>query len=345
MVKSWPRSFLFKTPFTCNVKVTTRCNLKCGFCGLWSLPVTRELHLDNYRYIADLLQELGLARVVITGGEPLLRSDTPEIINLFSRRGFSTTLLTNGTLANESLLKKMVDLGLNDIGISLDSLRPEVIESVCGRKNIWNRIVDSIRLAVSCLPDGIVEVLTTVTGNNLHEIPDIVHFVTDNLGAWSVINPVHVPPGPDAILSADSDTISPPFAIDKVDTVYDKLLEMKSSGKKILVSNRFLKESRRYLKTGEFHWRCDAGERYFTIFPDGGLAPCSDQKSVANVMDMSAGDFKRSEYLEVVRNDQKNCGGCIFSCWREASYLFTDYSVWLERLRSLHQIRRGSIRE
>lgn len=340
MLKSWPRSLFFRTPYTCNIKITTRCNLRCHFCGLWSRPVSRELTLDQYRVVADLLKGVGLARVVVTGGEPLLRDDAPEIVNLFSRRNISTTLLTNGTLLTPRRLERLVRVGLNDIGISLDSLRPERLEQICGRRGIWDAIDAAIRRSVQYLPHGLVEVLTTVTRENLQEIPDIVEYVSGELGAWSVINPVNIPPVKASILSADTGSAGPPFDPAAVDRVYNRLAAMKADGARILVSDRFLNDSRQYLKTGDFSWHCDAGERYFTIFPDGGLAPCSDQESVRQIMRMTPAEFRSRAYRNTVREVQKNCGGCIFSCWREASYLFSEPSVWRERLRGLHRIFR-----
>ncbi|HPQ39582.1 MAG TPA: radical SAM protein [bacterium] len=340
MLKNWPRSLLFRTPYTCNIKITTRCNLRCGFCGLWSMPVHRELSLDQYRVVADLLKQVGLARAVITGGEPLLREDTPEIIGLFSRRNISTTLLTNGTLLKSPVLNRMIRMGLNDIGISLDSLDPSRLETICGRPGIWHRVDTAIRRSVEKMPGGVVEVLTTVTRDNLSEIPDIVAYVTRDLGAWSVINPVNIPPTDASILSADTGTSGPPFDAGEVDRVYDTLKTMKTAGARILVSDRFLEDSRHYLKTGDFAWRCDAGERYFTIFPDGGLAPCSDQASIRDIMTMTPQDFRSRTYRSTVRDVQKRCGGCIFSCWREASYLFSEPSVRRERLRGLYRMIR-----
>jgi AdoMet-dependent heme synthase len=341
MISGWPGSLLFRSPYTCNIKITTRCNLKCGFCGLWSAPHDRELHRDDYRYIADLLDRLRISRVVITGGEPLLRDDAPDIIALFAGRGISTTLLTNGTLLSPNRLKALISAGLHDIGISLDSLDPDRIEMICGGKNIWNKVVDAIRMSVDAVSKGIVEVLTTVTRENLHEIPDIVEFVNTSLGAWSVINPINVPESDRAILSANTRGWAPPLPAGDVDRVYDRLVLMKRNGARLLVSDRFLDDSRRYLKTGDFGWTCDAGERYFTIFPDGGLAPCSDQPSIRNIMEMTPGKFRSSGYRREVRDVQKQCRGCIFSCWREASYMFTDPSVMKERVFSLNRFMKG----
>lgn len=341
MITGWPRSLLFRAPYTCNIKITTRCNLRCGFCGLWSAPHGKELQIADYRYIADLLDRIGISRVVITGGEPLLRDDTAEITALFSKKGMSTTLLTNGILLKENKMNELIQAGLNDIGLSLHTLDAERLEKICGRKNAWNMIVDAIKLSCAALPDGIVEVMTTVTQENLTEIPDIVTFVDQSLNAWSVVNPVNVPESDRAILTADNAEWAPPLPAADVDLVYDKLSQMKRNGCKLLISDRFLEDSRRYLKTGEFRWNCDAGERYFTIFPDGGLAPCSDQPIIRNIMDMKPNDFRRSAYKQEVRQVQKQCGGCIFSCWREASYLFSDWRVMRERIFSLNRFRKG----
>ncbi len=341
MFYSWPQAYFLRTPFTCNIKITTRCNLRCGFCGLWSYPVTQELKLTDYRHIADVLNSLGIARVVITGGEPLLRDDAPDILNLFSKHGISTTLLTNGTLLTREILQRFIDCGLNDIGISLDSLVPDRIDTICRSSNIWQKIVDAISLSVEMLQGGVVEVLTTVSRENLMEVPDIVRFVNSSLGAWALVNPVNVPHSDKSILSANVEEWAPPYPAEEVDAVYDELEKMKRDNFRILVSKAFLKVSRHYLKTGEFNWSCDAGERYFTVFPNGGLAPCSDQSIIRNIMQMTSSDFRSKQYKQEVRKVQNECRGCIYACWREASFLFTNASAMTERVKSLRRIHKG----
>jgi MoaA/NifB/PqqE/SkfB family radical SAM enzyme len=331
MLVRWPASLLFKQLYTCNIKVTVRCNLKCQFCGLWKRTFPFELYLENYRTVAYKLRKLGAARVVLTGGEPLLRDDIPEITALFSRRGFSTTLLTNGTLADEAKLLRLKAAGLNDIGISLDSLSSERQDRVCGSKGVWEKAVAAIRNSVDIFDDGIVEVLTTITSDTLEEIPDLVDFIDRDLKAWVVLNPVNVSTGKNSILSTENPDGEPPLPAETVDKVFDTLEKMKRNGSKILVSNRFLNESRQYLKTGNSSWHCDAGTRYFTLFPDGSIAPCSDTPAIGNIMELSPSEIRGSNIQSKAKKLREACGGCIFSCWREASYLFTDPTVWHER--------------
>ncbi|MBN1551682.1 SPASM domain-containing protein, partial [bacterium] len=113
------------------------------------------------------------------------------------------------------------------------------------------------------------------------------------------------------------------------------LRQKKRDGVKILVSDIFLDASREYLKSGSFAWNCDAGLRYFTIFSDGSLAPCSDSESIGNILDMTASSFRDKHYREMAIEKQRSCKGCIYSCWREASYLFSQPAVWHERLLSV----------
>ncbi|MBN1356091.1 radical SAM protein [bacterium] len=333
MLLRWPASFLFGSLYTCNIKVTLRCNLRCGFCGLWRRGGSREMYLQNYITAADKLKKMGAARIVLTGGEPLLRTDIVEITAAFARRGFSTTLLTNGTLADRERLLALKRAGLNDIGISLDSCDPETQDDICGRKGVWEKAVSTIRESVDIFHPGIVEVLTTVTSRNLTAIPDIVEFVVRDLKAWAVINPVNIPSPGHSILSAGSPDLTFPLPPRQVDRVFDTLRTMKRSGYRILVSNRFLEESRSYLKSGRYRWKCHAGERYLTVFPNGSISPCSDTPAIANILELSPGDFRKKAFRDQARKIRDACDGCIFSCWREASYLFTKPSVILERIR------------
>ena len=339
MIYRWPRSKFFRSPYTCNLKVTQRCNLKCSFCGLWRRTGQSELSLENYRGIAETFLHLGLARVVVTGGEPFLRPDLAEIVALFSRRGFSTTVLTNGTLVTEKALSHLKRMGLNDLGVSLDTLIPEKQAAICGSQGVWEKAVKTLRLGVKIFPEGMVEALLTVTAENLNEIPDIVEFIHNDIGAWVVVNPVNVPPVPGSILSAVTVEDAPPFPAEKVDSVYDRLIKMKQEGYRILVTDRFLEDSRAYLKTGKFNWNCDAGLRYFTIFSDGSLAPCSDTEVIANIKDMTSRDFSRRQFRTQAAAVRNSCSGCIYSCWREVSYLFNEPQVWKERFRTVLKLK------
>ena len=343
MLLRWPASAFFRKPYTCNIKITQRCNLRCHFCGLWKLSDREEMSISDYSRLADLLKKIGIARVVITGGEPLLRDDSEEIVGLFARKGFSTTLLTNGTLLDRDRMARLSRNGLSDIGISLDTLDSDAFDAICGSRNQLDHVLDAIRSARSIHRKGFVMVMITISHRNIELAPDIVRFVTQELDCWAIINPVNITQAPEAVLTADRGEVEFPLQAETVDRVYDRFAAMKRAGAKIMVSSRFLADSRTYLKSGNSAWNCHAGISYFTIFSDGSLAPCSDLPAVANVRTMTPEDFGSNAFRDACDTHRMACPGCIFSCWREASYLLHDPRIWPERFRDFLRtlIRKG----
>ena len=96
-VESLPR-----LPLEASLDLTYRCNNDCRHCWLW-LPVDapergRELTFEEIRRIVDEARALGCRRWSISGGEPMLREDFPEIFDYITRNSAGYTLNTNGTL-------------------------------------------------------------------------------------------------------------------------------------------------------------------------------------------------------------------------------------------------------
>src|SRR5206468_5159367 len=112
------------------VSVTDRCNLRCGYCMpeeeyVW-LPREEILHFEEVSRLVDVFIELGVDKVRLTGGEPLLRRDLPRLIRLVvAKPGLrDVAITTNGVL----LAAQAPDLraaGLHRVTVSLDTLRPE----------------------------------------------------------------------------------------------------------------------------------------------------------------------------------------------------------------------------
>ncbi len=110
------------------ISVTDRCNLRCQYCMpeqdyVW-LPRESILTFEEIAALVDVFSEAGVDRVRITGGEPLLRRDVPELIELLAARPAITdlALTTNGVLlaAQADALRSA---GLHRITVSLDTLR------------------------------------------------------------------------------------------------------------------------------------------------------------------------------------------------------------------------------
>jgi len=120
------------------VSVTDRCNLRCNYCMpqeeyVW-LPRQELLTFEEIARIVDVFTSLGVEDVRLTGGEPLLRRDLPQLVRILAvnPRIRDLALTTNGVLFAEQG-QALRDAGLHRVTLSLDTLRPERFKALAGR--------------------------------------------------------------------------------------------------------------------------------------------------------------------------------------------------------------------
>lgn len=118
------------------ISITDRCNLRCRYCmpdGIKQVSMSEILTYEEIEQICRITAALGIRKIKITGGEPLVRKGCADLIgNLKKIPGIDqVTLTTNGVLLEEHLpeLKKA---GLDGINISLDTLNPEIYKNITG---------------------------------------------------------------------------------------------------------------------------------------------------------------------------------------------------------------------
>lgn len=112
------------------LSLTPRCNLRCRYC-LPEMkqafpPRSEELGVEEIAFVVGVAASMGVTRVRLTGGEPLLRREIPEVVERLKRiRGIEeVALTTNGTLL-ERFASPLARVGLDRLNVSLDSLDPE----------------------------------------------------------------------------------------------------------------------------------------------------------------------------------------------------------------------------
>ncbi len=111
-------------PRTLWIELTHRCNLRCVHCFVPGETTDdgRGAELDTSAWVALLdrrLPELGVARVVLTGGEPLLRSDLPVLAARIRAAGARLSLISNGGLIDRRRARELADLGVGDVQLTL----------------------------------------------------------------------------------------------------------------------------------------------------------------------------------------------------------------------------------
>jgi cyclic pyranopterin phosphate synthase len=123
------------------LSVTDRCNLRCHYCMpedeyLW-LPREDVLTFEETSTLADLFGEMGVDRIRLTGGEPLLRRDLPSLVAQLARKPWLTdlALTTNGVLLADAAAD-LQQAGLHRITVSLDTLRADRFQRLARRDSL-----------------------------------------------------------------------------------------------------------------------------------------------------------------------------------------------------------------
>ncbi len=155
------------------ISVTSRCNLNCFYCHREGYDASNELTPDEIAEIARVFRDLGVEKLKITGGEPLVRQDIVEIIEKLPEfREISMT--TNGIRLSEFAhdLKKA---GLDRVNISLDTL-DERKYSHATRGGRIDRVISGIEAAVDAKLTPVKLNMVLIDGFNLDEIDRMVEF-------------------------------------------------------------------------------------------------------------------------------------------------------------------------
>ena len=158
------------------LSVTSRCNLNCIYChNEGEINPGKELSVEEIERICKAFYDLGVQKIKITGGEPLVRKDIADIISVMPPFK-DISLVTNGTL----LLKKAFDLkeaGLHRVNISLDTLREDRYEFISGRKLLKN-VIEGIYSACDAGLTPIKLNMVVLRGINDDEINDLIKFTS-----------------------------------------------------------------------------------------------------------------------------------------------------------------------
>jgi cyclic pyranopterin phosphate synthase len=171
------------------ISVTDKCNLRCVYCmPLHGLPWLRREELLSYEEIAAVvgaMAPMGLRRLRITGGEPLVRRDVTTLVGMLAAiPGIEDIALSTNAVLLSDMADDLRAAGITRVNISLDSLRPERVEAIARRPGAFDRIMDGLDAAerVGMLPIKINVVV--MRGRNDDELEDFARITLDR--PWHV---------------------------------------------------------------------------------------------------------------------------------------------------------------
>jgi cyclic pyranopterin phosphate synthase len=163
------------------LSVTDRCNLRCQYCMpeeeyVW-LPREDLLTFEEIRELVDMFSEVGVDKVRLTGGEPLLRKDLPTLVSMLAdnHRLHDLAMTTNGVLLAEHA-QALYDAGLHRVTISLDTLRPERFKRLTRRDTHGKVLQGGIQAAEQAGFTGLKLDTVVIRGTNEDEIVDLIEY-------------------------------------------------------------------------------------------------------------------------------------------------------------------------
>jgi len=127
---------------------TYRCPCRCVHCAVvgGSRSEGDELTTSEIKSIIDQARQLGVLQVTFTGGEPLLRSDIPELVRYCHDAGLLTRINTCGLLLDGAYAARLKQAGLTQCAVSIDDADPEVHDRLRGVPGAHRKALDSIRV-------------------------------------------------------------------------------------------------------------------------------------------------------------------------------------------------------
>ena len=162
------------------VSVTDRCNLRCQYCMpeedyVW-LPREEILHFEEISALVDVFMDLGVDKIRLTGGEPLLRRDLPRLIRLLAPnpRLRDLAITTNGVLLGEQA-RALKDAGLHRVTVSLDTLRADRFAALTRRQN-HAQVLEGIQAVTRAGFTGTKLDTVVIRGVNDDELVDLIEF-------------------------------------------------------------------------------------------------------------------------------------------------------------------------
>lgn len=311
-------------------ETTLRCNAGCEFCGSsCSIDKSCEGELSTEEVSAalkDIAQKLESEKIMInvTGGEPLLRRDLFGLMELASELGFSWGMVSNGSLINPDIIRKMKASRMKTLTVSIDGTR-ETHESLRRLFGCYDRIINSLKeIKYQGFLDHL-QVTTVVSKKNINGLEALREILLDiGLDSWRVI------------------TVDP---IGRARDNYSLLLD----GEDMEKYTSFMKKYRNDLKlptvkscshffgewekdVRDYGFTCGAGTRVASILYNGDIFVCPNverrpQLIQGNVRNDSLADLWDRGFGYFRRYDRGSCSQCK-SCYYRSACAGDSLHTW-----------------
>lgn len=275
--------------FFINLEVTKRCNARCNFCDYWKEKPPPEL--KDYVPVVAKLKPLSVG---LTGGEPLLREDLPDLIASLRRNfGFlHISLITNGSLLTVEKGLELRDAGLDELALSMDYLddRHDAARGLPGLSQHGIAVARALAAAGLDVSFNVV-----AKRSNYRELPGLVRdcaamgikVSVSTYNGWRTDNHSH--------MVDESDLAG-------LVEVIEELKELKTTLGNLSTSRAYLERIPAFFEKKEIPG-CTAGLNWVQVTPDGMIKRCSDQPLAMHFSEWTGAFFEPT-----------GCGRCWYGC-------------------------------
>ena len=296
-------------PIWCAWQVTYRCNLRCRFCGYWHDPMgwDDEPSVAHYAEGAKKLGRLGTLMVSLAGGEPLLRTDLPDLIDVIGRYHIPF-MTTNGWLVTPQSARDIMQAGIWGVSISIDYSTPARHDARRGLRGAWKQAWRAVELlsAARVYKWQRVNVIAVLMDDNIDEMEPLAEMAGQR-GAYFMVQPYGFRKTGSHSYEHNDGPVSP------------RLLEMFWRRSNIASSPAYFRHFDQFLAGGVPG--CKAGRAFFNIDSTGDVAICVDKRHepIANLF---------TDHISVIskrlRSASKGnaCTDCWYNCRGEVESLY-----------------------
>lgn len=291
-----------KTKLHGSIIITYRCNARCNMCDAWRYPTkpSEEIGLD----IIEKLPNMFFTN--ITGGEPFVRQDLPEIVGILRKKSKRIVISTNGYFTDRiiALCRRYPDIGIR---ISIEGLA-KANDEIRGIPNGFDR---GLRTLLELRQMGIKDIGFGITVQDINS-KDLVYlyYLAQSLGyefATATLHNSHYFHKWNNVIN-DKEEVTAEFA---------KLIKLLLKSKRVKDWFRayFNYGLINYIKANERLLPCEMGQNGFFLDPWGDVLPCNgmDKKqSIGNLEEQSWDEIWNSKRAEELRQEVKNCKK---NCW------------------------------
>lgn len=162
------------------LSITDVCNYRCNYClpdGYQCKDKTKPLSITEIKTLITTFAKKGIKKVRITGGEPSLRKDLPEIIRVIKEtQGIETVALTTNGYKLQERVESWVEAGLDSLNLSIDSLQPELFKTITGHDRLAE-IMSGLEKALSLNLSSIKVNAVLLKTYNLNQFDDFLNWI------------------------------------------------------------------------------------------------------------------------------------------------------------------------